>query len=262
MRITLSRPKMGSFVDLKLFTRLWEEADARWMTLQHFYTDPDHSECICQCQCHHYPPSWTAFILHRLEIDQDVACVDLTSDPALRSLCPASWPFCCCVNAALLSSCTTVRCLKIVPEEKQIVLTEGSSLSLTCAGSSETTWDVKSDDVPFFQMKAESSGLNYKIVQSNSTTSVLTLWHVDWKYTGVYQCREQLTGEIKEVAVFVPGKALFELLNPQITFYDLFPGAPFRSIIYINEAWWDRIYETRVAAVADGLITLITSTSC
>lgn len=70
------------------------EADARWMMLQHFYTDPDHSECICQCQCHHYPPTCppqTAFILHRLEIDQDVACVvDLTSDPALQSLCPAS----------------------------------------------------------------------------------------------------------------------------------------------------------------------------
>ncbi|TWW54959.1 Platelet-derived growth factor receptor beta [Takifugu flavidus] len=106
--------------------------------------------------------------------------------------------------AALLSSCTTVSCLKIVPEEKQLILAEGSSLSLTCAGSSETTWDLKSDDVPFFQMKAESSGLNYKIVQSNSTASVLTLWHVDWKNTGVYQCREQLTGEIKEVAVFVP----------------------------------------------------------
>uniref|UniRef100_H2T1W6 Platelet-derived growth factor receptor beta n=2 Tax=Takifugu rubripes TaxID=31033 RepID=H2T1W6_TAKRU len=106
--------------------------------------------------------------------------------------------------AALLSSCTTVSCLKIVPEEKQLILAEGSSLSLTCAGSSETTWDLKSDDVPFFQMKAESSDLNYKIVQSNSTASVLTLWHVDWKNTAVYQCREQLTGEIKEVAVFVP----------------------------------------------------------
>lgn len=220
-----------------------------------YNTDPDHSECICQCQCHHYPPTCppqTAFILHRLAIDQDVACVvDLTSDPVLQSLCPASWPF-CCVNAALLSSCTTVSCLKIVPEEKQLILAEGSSLSLTCAGSSETTWDFKSDDVPFFQMKAESSGLNYKIVQSNSTTSVLTLWHVDWKYTGLYQCREQLTGEIKEVTVFVPGKALFELLNPQITFYDLLHGAPFRSIIYNNEAWWDLICETRVAAVADG----------
>lgn len=157
-------------------------------------------------------PTQTAFILHRLEIDQDVACVvDLTSDPMLQSLRPPSWPFCCCINAALLSSCTTGNCLKIVPEEKQLILAEGSSISITCTGSGETTWDFKSDDVPFFQMKEESGGLNYKIVQSNRTTSVLTLWHVNWKYTGVYQCKDRLTKGMKEVAVFVPSKALLHL---------------------------------------------------
>lgn len=53
-------------------------------------------------------------------------------------------------------------------------------------------------------MEAESGGLNYKIVQSNLTTSVLTLWHVNWKYTGVYQCKD--AEDIKEVAIFVPGE--------------------------------------------------------
>lgn len=57
-------------------------------------------------------------------------------------------------------------------------------------------------------MEAKSGGLNYKIVQSNLTTSVLTLWHVNWKYTGVYQCKDVLTKEIEEVAIFVPGEAL------------------------------------------------------
>lgn len=98
-------------------------------------------------------------------------------------------------------------CLKVVPDDAQLILAEGSSLSITCSGSGETTWDFKSEDVPFFQMEAE--GLNYKIVQSNRTTSVLTLWHVNWKYTGVYQCKDRLTTEMKEVAIFVPGKALF-----------------------------------------------------
>lgn len=89
---------------------------------------------------------------------------------------------------------------------------EGSSISITCTGSGETTWDKSdSDDVPFFQMKEESGGLNYKIVQSNRTTSVLTLWHVNWKNTGVYQCKDRLTKEMKEVAVFVPSKALLHL---------------------------------------------------
>lgn len=106
-------------------------------------------------------------------------------------------------------------CLKVVPDGAQLILAEGSSLSITCSGSGETTWDFKSEDVPFFQMEAEGGGLNYKIVQSNRTTSVLTLWHVNWKYTGVYQCKDRLTAEIKEVAIFVPGEALFVNKKPQ-----------------------------------------------
>lgn len=163
------------------------------------------------------------------------------------NLWPPSWPFCCCcVNAALLYSCTPANCLRTVPDDNQLILAEGSSLSISCSGSGETTWVFKSDDVPFFQTEAKSGGLNYKIVQSNRTTSVLTLWHVNWKYTGVYQCKDLLTKEIKEVAIFVPGEALFcysfhdfemlpepfyKLSNPNVTFYDLLPGGPFKSII-------------------------------
>ncbi|CAG06278.1 unnamed protein product, partial [Tetraodon nigroviridis] len=105
---------------------------------------------------------------------------------------------------ALLYSCTPANCLRMVPDDRRHILAEGSSLSITCSGSGETTWDFKSEDAPFFQMEAKSGGLNYKIVQSNRTTSVLTLWHVNWKYTGVYQCKDVLTKEMEEVAIFVP----------------------------------------------------------
>uniref|UniRef100_H3D9P7 receptor protein-tyrosine kinase n=1 Tax=Tetraodon nigroviridis TaxID=99883 RepID=H3D9P7_TETNG len=115
---------------------------------------------------------------------------------------------------ALLYSCTPANCLRMVPDDRRHILAEGSSLSITCSGSGETTWDFKSEDAPFFQMEAKSGGLNYKIVQSNRTTSVLTLWHVNWKYTGVYQCKDVLTKEMEEVAIFVPG----EFSNPEVWF--------------------------------------------
>uniref|UniRef100_A0A8C3A017 receptor protein-tyrosine kinase n=1 Tax=Cyclopterus lumpus TaxID=8103 RepID=A0A8C3A017_CYCLU len=93
---------------------------------------------------------------------------------------------------ALLYFCTELRCLEITPDDKELVLSEGSSLTLTCSGSEDTKWEFKRDDVP------------YQIVQSSITSSVLTLWNVSWKHTGVYQCTDRHTGETKEVAVFVP----------------------------------------------------------
>uniref|UniRef100_A0A672YVZ5 receptor protein-tyrosine kinase n=1 Tax=Sphaeramia orbicularis TaxID=375764 RepID=A0A672YVZ5_9TELE len=76
-------------------------------------------------------------------------------------------------------------CLDITPGDKDFVLTQGSSLTLTCTGLGETTWEFKRDDV-------------------GDTSSVLTLWDVSWKHTGVYQCIDRRTGETEEVAVFVP----------------------------------------------------------
>ncbi|KAK9518020.1 hypothetical protein VZT92_023349 [Zoarces viviparus] len=106
---------------------------------------------------------------------------------------------------ALLCFCTELRCLEITPGDKELVLAEGSSLTLTCSGSEDTTWDFKRDDVPYFQAEqVQNDGQSYRIVQSNVTSSVLTLWNVSWKHTGVYQCTDRHTGETKEVAVFVP----------------------------------------------------------
>uniref|UniRef100_A0A8C4GL34 receptor protein-tyrosine kinase n=1 Tax=Dicentrarchus labrax TaxID=13489 RepID=A0A8C4GL34_DICLA len=89
------------------------------------------------------------------------------------------------VIATLLYFCAELRCLEITPDDKELVLLRGSSVTLNCSGSGETTWEFKRDDV-------------------SGTTSVLTLWNVSWKHTGVYQCIDRHAGETKEVAVFVP----------------------------------------------------------
>ncbi|KAM3612001.1 uncharacterized protein V6R79_000788 [Siganus canaliculatus] len=94
-------------------------------------------------------------------------------------------------------------CLKITPDHEELVLAQGSSLSITCSGSEETTWEFKRDDVPYFQLEPNSAP-SFQIVQSSVTTSVLTLLKVSWKHTGVYQCVDRHSGETKEVAVFVP----------------------------------------------------------
>lgn len=67
----------------------------------------------------------------------------------------------------------------------------------------------KRDDVPYFQVEQIQNRRSHQIVQSNATTSILTLWNVSWKHTGVYQCIEPYSDEIEEVAVFVPGEACF-----------------------------------------------------
>lgn len=113
-------------------------------------------------------------------------------------------------SAALLYFCTESSCLEITPDDKEFVLVEGSSLILTCSGSGETTWEFKREDVPYFQLeKVHDDSQSYQIVQTSHTTSVLTLWNVSWKHAGVYQCIDQGTREVKDVAVFVPGKAWF-----------------------------------------------------
>uniref|UniRef100_A0A3B4YXK0 receptor protein-tyrosine kinase n=1 Tax=Stegastes partitus TaxID=144197 RepID=A0A3B4YXK0_9TELE len=100
--------------------------------------------------------------------------------------------------------------LEITPDDKELVLAEGSSLTLNCSGSGETTWEFKKDDVPYFQVEQVPNGRqSYQIVQTDARSSVLTLWSVSWKSTGVYLCIDRHTGETKEVAVFVPPDVWF-----------------------------------------------------
>lgn len=115
-------------------------------------------------------------------------------------------------TAALLYLFTKSCCLEITPDDKELVLAKGSFLRITCSGLGETTWEFKNDGVPYFQVEqVHSSGQSYQIVQGNGTTSVLTLWNVNWKHTGVYQCNDRTTTETKEVAIFVPGEIFFPL---------------------------------------------------
>uniref|UniRef100_A0A3Q2PI89 receptor protein-tyrosine kinase n=1 Tax=Fundulus heteroclitus TaxID=8078 RepID=A0A3Q2PI89_FUNHE len=76
--------------------------------------------------------------------------------------------------------------LEITPQDKEFVLVQGSSLTLTCSGSWEATWDLKRDDSP------------------NALTVALTLNNVNWEHTGVYQCYDPTSGETSEVVVLVP----------------------------------------------------------
>ncbi|XP_019937957.2 platelet-derived growth factor receptor beta [Paralichthys olivaceus] len=105
----------------------------------------------------------------------------------------------------LLCLCTQLFCLEITPNDKELVLAKGSSLSFTCSGLRETTWEFKRDDVPYFQVEqVQNVGQSYEIMPNGATSSVLTLLNVSWKHTGVYLCVDQHTGETKEVVVFVP----------------------------------------------------------
>ncbi|TKS72410.1 Platelet-derived growth factor receptor beta [Collichthys lucidus] len=109
---------------------------------------------------------------------------------------------------ALLYFCTELCCLKITPDDKELVLAKGSSLSLTCSGSEAAKWEFKRDDVPYFQVESVQNGAeSYRVAHSSSTDTVLTLLNVSWKHTGVYQCFDELTEELKEVAVFVPERS-------------------------------------------------------
>lgn len=106
---------------------------------------------------------------------------------------------------ALLYLCPELCCLEITPVDKRFILAQGSSLALTCSGSEETTWEFKRDDIPYFQVDQVQHGKkSYQIVQSSDTTTVLTLWDVSWKHSGVYVCIDRLTGESQEAVVFVP----------------------------------------------------------
>ncbi|XP_044061327.1 platelet-derived growth factor receptor beta [Siniperca chuatsi] len=173
---------------------------------------------------------------------------------------------------ALLYFCMELCCLEITPDDKELVLTEGSSLTLTCSSSGETTWEFKRDDVPYFQVEqVQNSGQNYKIVQSSATSTVLTLWNVSWKHTGVYQCIDRQTGETKEVAVFVPDPDVWFIesshgmvtktseettipcvvTNPNInvTLYEKDTDLPIRGLYVPSEGYKapleDRTYECR-----------------
>ncbi|KAM4622063.1 platelet-derived growth factor receptor beta [Polymixia lowei] len=113
------------------------------------------------------------------------------------------------VVTALLHLCPEICCLEITPGDRELVLATGSSLNLTCSGSGPIGWGFKRDDVPYFQVEQAQNGSPfgsqyYKLVQDSSTSSVLTLMDVSWRHTGVYECTDLLTGETKEVAVFVP----------------------------------------------------------
>uniref|UniRef100_A0A672J313 receptor protein-tyrosine kinase n=1 Tax=Salarias fasciatus TaxID=181472 RepID=A0A672J313_SALFA len=111
---------------------------------------------------------------------------------------------------ALLYFSAELCCLEIRPADTELVLAEGASLTFTCSGSEETTWDFKRDDVPYFQVEPLQNGRpSYEIVQNSSSSSALTLLSVSWRHTGVYQCIDRLTGETKEVAVFVPDPSVF-----------------------------------------------------
>lgn len=111
-------------------------------------------------------------------------------------------------TTALLYLSSELCCLEIRPAGRELILARGTSLTLTCSGLGGVTWEFKKDDVPYFQVdQAQGGEQSFQILQSSRTSSVLTLWDVSWKHTGVYQCKDQHTGESEEVAVFVPGEA-------------------------------------------------------
>ncbi|XP_044219254.1 platelet-derived growth factor receptor beta [Thunnus albacares] len=112
---------------------------------------------------------------------------------------------------ALLYLCTESCCLEISPGDRELVLAEGSHLTLFCSGSEKATWVFKRNDVTTYFVKPGDS--SYEIKKINTTSSVLNVWNLSWKNTGVYQCSDEHTGETKEVAVFVPDRDVWFIEN-------------------------------------------------
>ncbi|XP_077465235.1 platelet-derived growth factor receptor beta [Stigmatopora argus] len=96
-------------------------------------------------------------------------------------------------------------CLEVWPHDGELVLAAGSDVTLTCSGSGNAAWKFKRDDVPYFQVEVGPDGAgSLQIAPNAANSSALSLWNVSWKHTGVYLCADPLTGEKKEVKVFVP----------------------------------------------------------
>lgn len=126
--------------------------------------------------------------------------------------------------AALLCFCTESCCLEITPRAKELVLAAGSSLTLTCSGSGNTTWEIKSDDVWYPLVDQVQNGRQSDTtVRVSGAGTVLTLRKVTWRHTGLYQCVDQQTGEAEEVAIFVPGESCY-LLALQDQFHSVYNG--------------------------------------
>lgn len=97
--------------------------------------------------------------------------------------------------------------LEITPDDKEFVLAQGSSLTLICSGSSQANWALKRDDSTYYLNQLdENMKSRYKIFELDTTSVALNLTSVNWMHTGVYQCIDDISDEIKEVAVFVPGR--------------------------------------------------------
>uniref|UniRef100_A0A3B5KVI0 receptor protein-tyrosine kinase n=1 Tax=Xiphophorus couchianus TaxID=32473 RepID=A0A3B5KVI0_9TELE len=91
------------------------------------------------------------------------------------------------------------------PDDKEFVLAQGSSLTLICSGSSHAKWALKRDDSTYYLNQLdENMKSRYKIFELDTTSVALNLTSVSWVHTGVYQCVDDISDEIKEVAVFVP----------------------------------------------------------
>ncbi|XP_043983991.1 platelet-derived growth factor receptor beta isoform X2 [Gambusia affinis] len=106
---------------------------------------------------------------------------------------------------ALVHFCPEVLSLKITPDDKEFVLAQGSSLTLICSGSSQANWALKRDDSTYYLNQLdENMKSRYKIFELDTTSVALNLTSVNWMHTGVYQCIDDISDEIKEVAVFVP----------------------------------------------------------
>ncbi|XP_032410129.1 LOW QUALITY PROTEIN: platelet-derived growth factor receptor beta [Xiphophorus hellerii] len=106
---------------------------------------------------------------------------------------------------ALVHFCPEVRSLEITPDDKEFVLAQGSSLTLICSGSSHAKWALKRDDSTYYLNQLdENMKSRYKIFELDTTSVAVNLTSVSWVHTGVYQCVDDISDEIKEVAVFVP----------------------------------------------------------
>lgn len=106
---------------------------------------------------------------------------------------------------ALVHFCSEVAGVEIIPDDKEFVLAQGSSLTLTCLASSNAMWDIKREDSAEYsdELNGKASA-RYTTFKSDPMSLALTLINVTWQHTGVYQCIDFRSREMKEAVVFVP----------------------------------------------------------
>ncbi|XP_047463666.1 platelet-derived growth factor receptor beta-like [Mugil cephalus] len=97
--------------------------------------------------------------------------------------------------------------LELIPSNSEVLLSSNSNFTVVCSGWSQVTWRTPEDTL--------GDGV---FVDSQGSTSVLSLLNVSWRLSGRYTCEETSSDQRRDIDVFIPGQ------GPEEWFVPLGPG--------------------------------------